>query len=461
VPRILGTPDDDLIQSPVGRSTVRAFAGNDTVLAAAEDDNRYDNDFKIDRDIVYLGAGDDLATGFVSNDVIYGGRGNDTVEARPIVTWLNASGGNTRINGEAGNDHLTGYHVLDGGTGNDTLIGGGRMMGRAGNDVYVLTIDSLAESIVDRQGKTVIDATPSRWESYPDTSKKLRFITADGRDEIHVSDLLVRLIKTGGGGDAVSSGDMAHFPYGNWVKKVIAGHGKDTVDGADRIFGGDGRDELSRGMFVDGGRHGDIISNSGNRGWVRGGDGNDTISDSENVYGGAGSDHISQSMNVRGGGGDDIIEYAQTLARGGGGDDFVGGIGLLGGDNGDDTLVGQNEYGESDDTLEGGRGADVLHFGYGEGDDVLRGGNGTDTFVLTSFVPDEPAFLVDTVDTIEDFEIGTDIIDLGAYAAVTEFADLVIEQSGAFALVKDQGDYVLVSVADVLASDLTADDFVF
>lgn len=441
MPRIVGTVEDDLIQSPLGRYIIRALAGNDTVLAA---------DSWIDDDIIYLGNGDDMASGFKARETIYGGRGNDTIESGGLSVWGGAYGGSVKIFGEGGNDHLSGYGKLDGGNGNDTLTGGGRMIGGQGDDVY--EFHTLKHDIVDRQGKTVIDGSLD--EYYGRIPDFLRFITADGRDQLKISNLHDALVKTGDGGDNI---------YVNGYEvEVIAGNGNDTVYGGTEVFGGDGRDDIIEAVYVDGGRHGDNIGYSGYYdGEVRGGDGNDIIRECQNVHGDAGADQISYSSFVWGDEGNDVIEYARIRAFGGAGDDFVGGWGLLRGDNGDDTLYGQKENGSNHDTLEGGRGADELLFGLGKGDDILRGGKGVDTFTLASFLPDEPAFLIKTVGTIEDFEDGTETIDVSVHPGVTEFADLVIEQSGADVLVKDQDDYVLVVVADQLATDFSADDFIF
>ena len=76
----------------------------------------------------------------------------------------------------------------------------------------------------------------------------------------------------------------------------------------------------------------------------------------------------------------------------------------LSGGAGDDTLHGNG----SGDTLSGDTGADILVGG--EQGDTLTGGTGADTFVLTQAEDS----MEDDRDTITDFEIGVDQIDLMA-----------------------------------------------
>ncbi len=118
---------------------------------------------------------------------------------------------------------------------------------------------------------------------------------------------------------------------------------------------------------------------------ITGTDGNDRIDGGEGdeiILGGLGAD------TLYGGGGDDLIE----------------------GDQGDDRLFG----GEGNDTLKGGAGRDRLDGG--AGDDILEGGAGRDVFVFSDGFGN---------DTITDFEVGLDRIDLRKLDAATSFDDLV------------------------------------
>ena len=97
--------------------------------------------------------------------------------------------------------------------------------------------------------------------------------------------------------------------------------------------------------------------------------------------------------------------------------------------------------------LEGGAGNDTLNGG--GGDDILSGGAGADTFVFDAD---------DGVDTIEDFEDGTDLIRFDA-AGLT-FAGLTITDDDGDAMVTyDTGDSIRLMDIDV--DDLDASDFAF
>ncbi|MCA0304296.1 MAG: M10 family metallopeptidase C-terminal domain-containing protein, partial [Proteobacteria bacterium] len=118
-----------------------------------------------------------------------------------------------------------------------------------------------------------------------------------------------------------------------------------------------------------------------------------SVSSNENnstAYGGAGND------TVQGNSGND------TLYGGSGNDSMTGG-------SGNDTMYG----GSGNDTLSGGSGNDVLIGGYGA--DTLTGNSNNDTFRYLS--------VLDTNDTITDFNQGSDKIDLSAIDANTNLAN--------------------------------------
>ncbi len=207
------------------------------------------------------------------------------------------------------------------------------------------------------------------------------------------------------------------------VTDQIAGAaGYDIVDYSDDTAGV--TVDLSSGVGSGGSAEGDTYSSIEG---VLGGAGNDTlIGDGGDNYldGGAGNDVLfgaAGNDRLIGGAGDDTL-------YGGDGDDLLeGGAGndVLYGDAGNDTLYG----GEGDDVLHGGASNDALYGGGGldtliggegddllvggEGDDLLTGGAGSDTFVWNAGETG--------IDTITDFEIGVDRLDL---------ADILIGESG-------------------------------
>lgn len=161
--------------------------------------------------------------------------------------------------------------------------------------------------------------------------------------------------------------------------------GADTVFGGaddDVIFGGTGDDWLSG----DAGH--DIIYGEGGRDQIIGGSGFDT------AYGGNDGDRI------RGGLGDDTF-YGDN------------GADYLQGDAGNDMLFGGNASdilfgGTSADTMEGGDGRDFFRGDLGA--DVLTGGAGADVFIYRFYSDSKTN--TSQRDTITDFEVGVDKIDL-------------------------------------------------
>ncbi len=145
-------------------------------------------------------------------------------------------------------------------------------------------------------------------------------------------------------------------------------------------------------------------------------DGPDTLT------GGLGDD------TLRGGGGADLLRAGQ-------GDD------LLIGDVQDDTLQGNI----GNDTLRGNDGDDIISGG--TGDDRLTGGSEADVFTF------DPAW---GTDTITDFVIGEDKIDLSSLGII--FSELTITQVGANTEITESGSNVII-LENVTASAITESDF--
>jgi Ca2+-binding RTX toxin-like protein len=109
---------------------------------------------------------------------------------------------------------------------------------------------------------------------------------------------------------------------------------------------------------------------------------------------------------------------------------------------GNDILVG----GRGKDTLNGGSGDDTLDGGYGS--DLLLGGAGRDRFLLS---PDEGH------DTIQDFQIGQDLIQLEGLA----FDQLSFAQGQSALLVQDsQSQKTLFTLQGLTGTTLTQQDFI-
>ena len=201
-----------------------------------------------------------------------------------------------------------------------------------------------------------------------------------------------------------------------------------------------------------------------------------SVSTGENrLYGDEGNDEILVNVEDRafGGNGDDILD-----ASNGGGHNF------LNGDNGNDILLAG-----SNDQLVGGDGDDLLNIRAG-GNNLLYGESGADQFrIVNGKLPDaveveyseeaeqflvgDLSFpdLVDTRNTIMDFELGVDKIHILGIEEVSSFEELELlpafgdlESTSIIATYIEDGiekEISLANVSGVMFNELSADDFVF
>ncbi|MBM1589367.1 putative Ig domain-containing protein, partial [Sulfitobacter mediterraneus] len=138
----------------------------------------------------------------------------------------------------------------------------------------------------------------------------------------------------------------------------------------------------------------------------------------------------------------DVIDAENNIIDLGGGDDFAsGGHGddTIDGGNGADILLGD----AGNDLLRGGDGDDILHAGAGI--DILNGGEGSDRFVIGSG---------SGTTTIEDYEIGTDTLDLTAFARSDVTEALINAQLGSAILTLADGTQITVEGNNVTPQSL-------
>ena len=257
------------------------------------------------------------------------------------------------------------------------------------------------------------------------------------------------------------SEDNDHILGSNKDNTIEGKSGNDVIYGGagnDHILGGTGDDIISGGFgndYIDGGSGNDTIyvssglnSSNGEGQTVIGGEGNDTLS-FENinngvlldfVFGIGTFDEVDKNGIL---GADGIGEVLYFVLEGGTYHSFEKIIGsqvndyiinltpwdkfmeIFGG-HGNDNLIGS--YG--DEILSGGMGNDIISGGYGV--DTLSGGEGFDKFIILDDTPteefkkqwvlsnpeDQANIEADNIfkseDTIKDFEIGVDTIDLTA-----------------------------------------------
>ena len=338
-----------------------------------------------------------------------------------------------------------------------------------GDDTYLLPNTNSAgtawRSIWDAGGEDTIEYAGSR-----DVTIDLRAATLTN--------------ELGGGGFLSSAaGRSGGFTIANGVviENASGGSGNDLLignaagntlsgnDGNDRLIGGAGDDELFGGNDSDlilGDAGDDVIHAGSGNDVTHGGAGDDTIDSgggNDTVFGNSGSDHIlgdSGTNELYGNSGKDVIDGGSDsdIINGGSGDD------ILRGHLSDDILLGERGR----DTLEGGSGNDVLNGGLDA--DTLTGGEGADVFVF-SYASDSFA---SQRDTITDFEIALDQIDLSSVAtsqALTfigsdsfdSAAQVRLAQSGSDTIVqldKDGDGIAEMEIHVVGVSGLTSGDFI-
>ncbi|WP_420410576.1 M10 family metallopeptidase C-terminal domain-containing protein [Hoeflea sp.] len=309
--------------STYGASVFHASTGNDKVdLSSYHTDLSsgaylYDGDDEVTGtsgiDVLYLGAGNDIAKGENGNDTLIGGFGNDD---------LDGGAGSDVLYGGEGDDTLR-FSYSDGGTSDhDTLYGG------LGTDTLVLDMDSLdiattnffdlynyfktykdevrayeeyllnyanadhpsGNNFTFSFGLTVSDFEILEWNSEQTADSGSNHITLTS------TTTTVNLME---GTDVAYATEVADYTVdggdGNDYVATLGGAGTDRVDGDagdDILYGGDDRDYL----FGDGGN--DYLNGDGGNDVLRGGDGNDILVFSDHVDGLYGDDGVTTFADI-------------------------------------------------------------------------------------------------------------------------------------------------------------------
>ncbi len=367
----------------------------------------------------------------------------------------------------------------------------------AGNQKYTYDVsDPLYETLYDYGGTDTISVygtgdavhinlTPGTWSNIgPD----IRYEREDGSPIYEPGTLFIMpntVIENavgGGGDDTITGNDANNVLRGmDGDDTIRAGMGDDTIwagaddQGDDYMHGGAGRD------IIAGGRGDDLIVGGEGRDLIYGGDGNDVVvlgewddlnqnksvqttealtsaTTADVAYVGEGDDtvHGTNGSNVIGGGFDDdlIIGYAGNDiifgGKGAGNDNLSGGDGddTIFGAAGDDTVVGGagDDYlwnGSGDDIVDGGAGSDTMWGG--GGDDQLSGGAGADVFAFAT---------TNGTDTITDFDVDEDILNLQEAEFSTFDAFLMATSETADGVMVSFGQTTII-LTDVSVSDLS------
>lgn len=414
--RIIGGDANDVVTGDAGDDTLIGNNGDDTLSYAAET-GAWGIDMDLEAGTVTDTHGD--SDTFESIEVFEGSRHGDVMRAAVVGSrMLGADGadvligrsGRDALHGDSGQDTLTGQggaDVFDGGGGADVLDYGAETGGRAINgDLGLGTITDTHGDVDQVTGIENVIGTVQHDFIRGDAVANL-LSGGDGNDQLYGMQGDDSL--QGGQGDDTIGADVGNDTLRGGTGNDLLGGG----DGHDWITGDDGNDFLRAGPgddSVDGGNGADALTGSYGRDTLRGGDGNDSLAgsyDDDALYGNGGNDDI--------GGGD----QNDTLDGASGNDTLAGG-------NGHDVLIG----GSGDDQISDGWGRDTIDAGVGDDTvnagpdpDLFTGGAGADVFVF-------PTTARADVDTITDFELGNDRLDVAGFNATTHVPDVVAWTDG-------------------------------
>jgi Ca2+-binding RTX toxin-like protein len=400
-------------------SNVRRFIGSnfDDVMEVAVDSYIFGY-FRLEG-----GGGNDTLTG---SGWLGGGNGNDVLTAN----------GKATLNGGDGDDILRGGLVLIGGAGDDLLDGGGGADYRSATTAVAvdLALSGPQYTGISTGFDTLVDINSVTGSSFGDHlsgNSLTNDLTGDYGDDV---------LNGRAGSDSLDGGGGNDILYGGAGNDILGGsEGNDTLYGGadgDHLFGGNGNNVMR------GGAGNDIIGGGSGNNLLAGDAGDDRLSGGagdERLFGGVGIDTAvyggfgsSVGVNVQlsitdaqdTGLGRDVLRDIENLIAGAGNDRLVGstGVNTIEGGSGDDRIAGLGGA----DTLKGDAGNDKIAGGAGNdlldgdhGTDELLGGAGADTFVFVQF----NYTLVGYGDTIDDFEQGSDRIDLSHMDAIDNDAE--------------------------------------
>jgi Ca2+-binding RTX toxin-like protein len=386
------------------------IAGNVTVTTGGGDDQ------------ITLRSGSAAGTGggeITGNVLINAGGGADYVD----LTGINSSTGRT-VYGESGNDTLLGSSkgdTLYGGDDNDHLDGGAAadaLHGGAGNDTYV--VDNAGDQVVEgvdagtdevrtalgsRSDYTQLYSLPAHVENFTGTSSTGQGVSGNALDNvIEVGAGADLVVIENGGADSVSGGGGNDFLYyGGAFTNADAnngGAGLDTValvGNYDLTFDTDDLVSIERLTLY----------SSGNPSQPAG---YKLATNDANVASGELLTVIGRSLTAS-----EALTFDGSAEKDGKFAIYSGA--------GADTLTG----GAKNDVLNGGAGSDVL-FG-GEGKDLIIGGLGADTLWggterdVFAYSGAAQSNTQNGVDSIRDFQVGVDKINLRQFDANGDASD--------------------------------------
>jgi len=405
--------------SVLGSGAISRFEGFDITGTSGNDDINIDTATEASR--LSGGAGSDRLTAGKGNDSLDGGAGADDLNGgfgQDTASYAGSSGGvSVRLwqgsgsRADAAGDTLASIENLTGSAHDDTLAGDGGanlFEGGAGADALNGGFGQDTASYAGSSGGVSVrlwQGSGSRADAAGDTLASIENLTGSAHDDTLAGDGGANLFEGGAGADALNGG------FGQDTASYAGSSGGVSV----RLWQGSGSradaagDTLASIENLTGSAHDDTLAGDGGANLFEGGAGADALN------GGFGRDTASYA------GSDGGVSVRLWQGKGGLADaagDTLSGIENLTGSAHDDLLVGDAgrnvlSGGDGADRLLGGNGPDVLQGGAGPDD--LSGGVGRDTFVF------EPGT---GVDTITDWQDGTDALDLRALS----FADFAAVQ---------------------------------
>ena len=312
---IVGGDGADILRSGNGDDLLEGGDGNDTLdgtfafetlggILAAESfgaDTLFgdDGDDRLqgrNGDFLDGGDGNDLievAAGS-ADDTVIGGDGNDTVFANPTGREFDLGDGNDSLTiNQAGDPDVAARRLfVEAGAGDDFID----LFGRVRN----LASEREGADIFGGQGNDTVFGTPFV-DQFVDLEGDNRFFSASG-DPGGVGDM----VRTGAGNDDILTSSANDL--------IISGDGNDTISsgsGADTIRAGDGDDNI---RF-------DHVFDTDGPSSVEGGIGNDTISGpgiglGDRIFGGDGNDDVTFApfgVSVDGGEGTDLLIFGDRV----------------------------------------------------------------------------------------------------------------------------------------------------
>lgn len=290
-----------------------------------------------------------------------------------------------------------------------------------------------------------------------------------GDDLLTISEIARRkmLADGGPGHDTLIGGLGGEALFGSSGNDVISGRG-----GSDNLKGGSGDDIISGGSIMDSRAPG-VASLSVGRDAIYGGSGNDTLMVGDGndwFYGGSGYDTLSFERA-------DTFTYTYSSRTGekftplttGATVDLSKSISKLGAATHTIDSI-ENVIGTHlADTITGSKNANVLNGGAGNdtirslgGADTLTGGSGADKFVYL-----KKDHADGSVDTITDFGVGADVLDIRDFykghegKAIDSMVRVTEVAGGSMVSIKAHGAFIdvvkLIGVQDMSAADMLAD----